>query len=59
MNENQVKLLFKLQRKLGYRADDEQARVFDGLEHADRKRILDKPGEAAVQAPKEVGLSSR
>ena len=42
VNENQVKLLFKLQRKLGYRADDEQARVFDGLEHADRKRILDK-----------------
>ena len=42
VNENQVKLLFKLQRKLGYRADDEQARVFDGLEQADRKRILDK-----------------
>ena len=42
VNENQVKLLFKLQRKLGYRADDGQAGVFDGLEHADRKRILDK-----------------
>ena len=26
---NQVKLLFKLQRKLGYRADDKQARVLD------------------------------
>ena len=42
VNENQVKMLFKLQRKLGYRADDAQAGVFDGLEHADRKRILDK-----------------
>ena len=42
VNENQVKMLFKLQRKLGYRADDGQAGVFDGLEHADRKRILDK-----------------
>ena len=42
VNENQVKMLFKLQRKLGYRADDEQAGVFDRLEHADRKRILDK-----------------
>ena len=42
VNENQVKLLFKLQRKLGYRADDKQARVFDALAHADRKRILDK-----------------
>ena len=41
VNENQVKMLFKLQRKLGYRADDGQAGVFDGLEHADRKRILD------------------
>ena len=35
-------MLFKLQRKLGYRADDGQAGAFDGLEHADRKRILDK-----------------
>ena len=38
----QVSLLFKLQRKLGYRADDGQAGVFDGLEHTDKKRILDK-----------------
>ena len=37
----QVSLLFKLQRKLGYRADDGQARVFDDLEHTDKKRILD------------------
>ena len=36
-----VKLLFKLQRKLGYRADDKQARVLDALEHAVTKRILD------------------
>ena len=38
----QVALLFKLQRKLDYRADDGQAAVFDGLEHGDKKRILDK-----------------
>ena len=38
----QVALLFKLQRKLDYRADDGQAGVFDGLEHGDKKRILDK-----------------
>ena len=35
-------MLFKLQRKLGYSADDGQAKVFDGLQHADKKRILDK-----------------
>ena len=38
----QVALLFALQRKLDYRADDGQAAVFDGLEHCDKKRILDK-----------------
>ena len=42
VNKKQVDLLFKLQRKLGYRADDGQAGVFDRLEHADRKRILDR-----------------
>ena len=35
-------MLFALQRKLDYRADDGQAAVFDGLEHGDKKRILDK-----------------
>ena len=38
----QVALLFKLQRKLGYPADDEQAAVFDGFDHGHKKRILDK-----------------
>ena len=41
-NNPQVKLLFALQRKQGYEANDEQAHVFDGLEYDDRKRILDK-----------------
>ena len=39
---HQVALLFKLQRKLGYPADDEQAAVFDGFDHGDKKCILDK-----------------
>ena len=44
-------MLFKLQRKLGYEANDEQARVFDGLEYADRKRILDRlVGEEQIAA---------
>ena len=41
-NPKQIALLFKLQRKLGYKADDNQALVFDGLEHTDKKRIIDK-----------------
>ena len=41
-HSKQVALLFALQRKLDYRADDGQARVFDDLEHGDKKRILDK-----------------
>ena len=58
----QVALLFKLQRKLGYRADDAQAGTFDGLEHCDKKRILDTllaeeqqaaiRGEVAAPPPK-------
>ena len=67
VNENQVKLLFKLQRKLGYRADDGQAGVFDGLEHADRKRILDKllaeeqlaAAQGKVPAPPKAAPSPR
>ena len=67
VNDNQVKLLFKLQRKLGYRADDEQARVFDALEHADRKRILDKlleeeqlaAAQGKVTAPPKASPSPR
>ena len=38
----QVSMLFKLQRKLGYTADDKQAKVFDALAHVDKKRIIDK-----------------
>ena len=38
----QVSMLFALQRKLGYEVNDEQAVVFDGLEHVDKKRIIDK-----------------
>ena len=38
----QVAKLFKLQRKLGYTADDKQAEVFDGLEHVDKARILNQ-----------------
>ena len=34
--------MFALQRKLGYRADNGQAGVFDDLEHGDKKRIIDK-----------------
>ena len=50
-NNQQVKLLFKLQRKLNYRADDAQAVVFDGLEYDDRKRILDRLiGEEQIAA---------
>ena len=41
-NPRQVAKLFKLQRKLNYTADDKQAKVFDGLEHVDKKRIIDK-----------------
>ena len=37
----QIALLFALQRKLNYRADDGQAAIFDGLEHTGKKRILD------------------
>ena len=67
VNENQVKMLFKLQRKLGYRADDGQAGVFDGLEHADRKRILDKllaeeqlaAAQGKVPAPPKAAPSPR
>ena len=67
VNENQVKLLFKLQRKLGYRADDGQAGVFDGLEHADRRRILDKllaeeqlaAAQGKVPAPPKAAPSPR
>ena len=67
VNENQVKLLFKLQRKLGYRADDGQAGVFDGLEYADRRRILDKllaeeqlaAAQGKVPAPPKAAPSPR
>ena len=67
VNKKQVDLLFKLQRKLGYRADDEQAGVFDGLEHADRKRILDKllaeeqlaAAQGKVTAPPKASPSPR
>ena len=38
----QVKKLFALQRKLGYEASDEQARVFDDLDQFGKKRIIDK-----------------
>ena len=38
----QVAKLFKLQRKLHYSANDEQAKVFDGLEHGDKARILNR-----------------
>ena len=41
-NPAQVNKLFKLQRKLGYEANDQQAVVFDRLEHPDKKRILDR-----------------
>ena len=41
-NQKQISTLFALQRKLGYEANDEQAVVFDGLEHVDKKRIIDK-----------------
>ena len=41
-NPAQVRKLFKLQRKLDYQANDQQAIVFDGLEHPDKKRIIDR-----------------
>ena len=41
-HSKQVALLFKLQRKLGYLATDEQAGVFDDLEYCDKRRILGK-----------------
>ena len=41
-NPAQVAKLFKLQRKLGYQANDQQAIVFDDLEHPDKKRIIDR-----------------
>ena len=38
----QVAMLFALQRKLNYTANDAQAVVFDGLAHTDKKRIIDR-----------------
>ena len=62
----QVAKLYALQRKLNYRADDNQAEVFDGLEHVEKKRILDRleaeeqqaaiRGEVANPPPKTPAL---
>ena len=38
----QVGMLFALQKKLGYEANNEQAKVFDDLDQSDKKRILDR-----------------
>ena len=65
----QVAKLFKLQRKLGYTADDKQAKVFDGLPHVDKKRIIDKleaeeqraaaAGQVSNPPPKPLALRFR
>ena len=49
-NPAQVGMLFGLQRKLRYRADDERAAVFDALEHADKKRYPGCPAQGRTGA---------
>ena len=46
----QVGMLFALQKKLGYEANNEQAKVFDDLDQSDKKRILDRLEDEELRA---------